>query len=276
MTGPLDERAQGARRLQNKVSIITGAGQGIGAATARRFAEEGAVVVLADQAEAGIARVKDELEAHGTQVDQFLGDLSDWDTCHRLMAETVERFSRIDVLVNNVGGSVRHQPFEEFTEAQMHQEMDRSFWPTMYCLRAVLPQMVAQSSGNVVNLGSTAVDGILRGPYSAAKGAVMALTTSVAKEVADKGIRINCVAPHATAVADRVTPRNADEGRLSVEEEARRAEWNRRWFGEGAHAGVDFIPMKRFGTPEEQAAVIAFLASDDASFMTGQVLWVGS
>ena len=170
MTGPLDEHAHGARRLQDKVSIITGAGQGIGAATARRFAEEGAVVVLADQLEAGIALVKDELEASGVQVTQFLGDLSDWDTCNRLMAEAVECFGRIDVLVNNVGGSVRHQPFEEFTEAQMHQEMDRSFWPTMYCLRAVLPHMLAQGSGSIVNLGSTAVDGILRGPTQQPRG----------------------------------------------------------------------------------------------------------
>ena len=116
----------------------------------------------------------------------------------------------------------------------------------------------------------------MRGPYSAAKGAVMALTTSVALEVADKGIRINCVAPHATEVTDRVVPRNPEAGEPSPEEQARRREWDLRWFGEGSYAGVDFIPMRRRGTPEEQASVIAFLASDDASFMTGQVVWVGS
>lgn len=276
MSDLIDEGAKGARRLIEKVSIVTGAGQGIGAATALRFAQEGAILVLADQVSTGVAKLKDQLEQEGVQASTFLGDLSDWDTCHRLMEETVGTYGRIDVLVNNVGGSVRHQPFEEFTYAQIHQELDRSFWPTIYCMRAVFPHMLSQGSGSIVNLGSTAVEGILRGPYSAAKGAVMALTTSLSKEVADKGIRINCVAPHATTVPDRVTPRNPDPEEVSPEDEERRNEWNKRWFGEGSYAGVDYIPMKRFGTPQEQAAVIAFLASDDASFMTGQVLWVGS
>ena len=276
MTSRLDPRAAGARRLQDKVSIITGAGQGIGAATARRLGAEGAIVVLADRVEQGVARVNEELEADGIQSVVFLGDLSDWDTCHRLMDETVERFGRVDILVNNVGGTIRSREFWHFTKEQIDQEMQRSFWPTMYCMRAALPHMLAQEHGAIVNLGSTAVHGILRGPYAAAKGGVMALTTAVAQEVATKGVRINCVAPHATAITDRVEPRNPERGPVSAEEEQSARELSARFVGEGPYAGIDFIPMKRRGTPEEQAAAIAFLASEDASFITGQVLWVGS
>ena len=101
-SSPLDERAAGARRFVDRVSIVTGAGQGIGAATARRLGAEGAIVVIADLSEAGAQRTRDMLEDHGVQTMVFLGDLSEWDTCHRLMDETLERFGRIDVLVNNL------------------------------------------------------------------------------------------------------------------------------------------------------------------------------
>ena len=276
MNASLDERAAGARRLRDRVSIVTGAGQGIGAATARRFGEEGAIVVVADLSAEGASRTRDTLESHGVQTVAFVGDLSDWDTCHRLMDETMERFGRIDVLVNNVGGAIRGQELWHFTKEQIDQEMQRSFWPTMYCMCAALPYMVAAERGAIVNVGSTAVNGILRGPYAAAKGGVIALTTSVALEVADKGVRINCVAPHATAVPDRLVPRNAEPRSLSPEEQEAARDRMARFVGEGSYAGVDFIPMKRWGVPEEQASAIAFLASDDASFITGQVLWVGS
>jgi dihydroxycyclohexadiene carboxylate dehydrogenase len=267
MTTTLDSRASGARRLQDKVSIVTGAGQGIGAATARRFGEEGATVVLADRAEEGVTRLSADLDAHGVPNMVFLGDLSDWDTCHRLMEQTIDRFGRIDVLVNNVGGTIRSQEFWHFTQDQIEQEMQRSFWPTIFCMRAVLPHMVDRRGGAIVNLGSTAVHGILRGPYAAAKGGVIALTTSVALETATLGVRINCVAPHATTISDRLVPRNPDRAPRSPEEEQAGRDTMARFLGEGPYAGIE---------PEEQAAAIAFLASEDASFMTGQVLWVGS
>ncbi len=131
MSGSLDERAAGARRLVDKVSIVTGAGQGIGAATARRLGEEGAIVVVADMLEEGANRTRDALEGHGAEAMVFLGDLSDWDTCHRLMDATMDRFGRIDVLVNNLGGPYRSQEMWDFTEEQMEQDMRRNFWPTM-------------------------------------------------------------------------------------------------------------------------------------------------
>ena len=276
MVTPVDTRPAGARRLEGRVSIITGAGQGIGAATARRFGAEGAVVVIADKSKAGAERTQKQLEEHGVRTMVFLGDLSQWDTCHRLADEVVSRFGVIDILVNNVGGAIRSQWAWEFTEAQIKEEMERSFWPTLYCMHAVLPHMLRQGKGNIVNLGSTAVNGILRMPYAAAKGGVIALTTAVSKEVADKGIRINCVSPHGTDVNDRIVPRNDAPQKFTPEQEEERRSWALRSFGEGPLAGIDYVPMKRRGVPEEQAAAIAFLASDDASFITGQVLWVGS
>lgn len=272
----LDDRAAGARRFVDRVSIVTGAGQGIGAATARRLGQEGAIVVIADLSEEGATRTRDTLEGHGVQTMVFLGDLSDWDTCHRLMDETVERFGRIDVLVNNLGGPFRSLYMWEFTEEQMYQDMRRNFWPTMFCMQAALSYMVAAGSGAVVNVASSAVKGILRAPYAAAKGGVIALTTSVGLEVATKGVRVNCVSPHTTAVRDRLVPRNAEHQNRTTEEEQLRLDRAARFMGEGSWAGVDYTPMKRRGGPEEQASAIAFLASDDASFMTGQVLWVGT
>ncbi len=143
-------------------------------------------------------------------------------------------------------------------------------------MRAALRHMVPAESGAIVNVASSAVKGILRAPYAAAKGAVIALTTSVALEVATRGVRINCVSPHITAVTDRLVPRNTEPRQLTPEQEAINVDRRGRFMGEGSYAGIDFTPMKRQGAPEEQASAIAFLASDDASFITGQVLWVGT
>lgn len=274
MQSPLDSRFAGAQRFLGKVCIITGSGQGIGAATAKRIGSEGGTIILADRSENGVTQVQRQLTDKGIEATTFIGDLTDWDTCHRLMQEAQSQYGKIDVLVNNVGGTIHLQYLWDYSEQQIRNEMDRSFWPTIYCMRAVLPHMLKQGQGSIVNLGSSAVKGILRGPYAAAKGAVIGLTTSVAREVATKGIRINCVSPHATDVTDRIVPRNPDP-LLPHEKEIRDA-WSDRVQGKGPFSGVDFPIMKRSANPEEQAAAIAFLASDDASFMTGQVLWVGN
>jgi len=274
MQSPLDPRFAGAQRFQGKVCVITGSGQGIGAATARRLGSEGGIIALADRSEPGVTRVGEQLTANGVESMTFIGDLGDWDTCQRLMNEVQAQYGHIDVLVNNVGGTIHLQYLWDYNEQQIHDEMDRSFWPTMNCMCAVLPHMLKQGHGSIVNLGSSAVKGILRGPYAAAKGAVIGLTTSVAREVATSGIRINCVAPHATEVKDRIVPRNPDP--LLPREQEIRESWSDRVQGKGPYAGVDFPIMGRSAQPDEQAAAIAFLASEDASFMTGQVLWVGN
>ena len=248
-------------RFEGQVAVVTGAAQGIGKAVALRLASEGARVVIADAAGEPARAVAEEI---GPAADVFVADLSAAVGAQGLMAFARDRHGQVDILVNNVGGAQRVAPLERFTEAEMEREFSISLWPTLWCTHAVLPSMLDQGSGSIVNVASTSPRGILRAPYAAAKGGVIALTTALALEVARQGVRVNCVAPGATQVPDRVTPRDvlnssAGEG------------WADRLRDFFEHQ----IPMGRWGTVDEQAAAIAFLASDEASFITGQVLTVG-
>jgi dihydroxycyclohexadiene carboxylate dehydrogenase len=231
------------------------------------MAEEGAALVVADRHSPGAERTCLELRGSGAQAEAFIGDVSSWEGAQTLMAFAKRAFGRIDILVNNVGGTIwGGQPYWEYTPEQILQEVQNNLWPTLWCCRAVLPFMLEQHSGCIVNLGSDATRGTLRLPYAASKGGVFALTTSLALEVATLGIRVNCVAPAWTEVADRLAPRNPSRQRGEDPQTARRRMEERFLPG---------IPMARPGTPEEQAAAIVFLASDDASFITGQILTVG-
>jgi len=265
-TDALDPRARGARRFVDTIAIVTGAAQGIGRATARRLAQEGATIVIADRAEAPAHAAAAELQAHGARALVIVADVAESAGALRLMQETKEAFGRIDVLVNNVGGTVWVQPFWRYTEEQVIEEIDQSFWSTLWCCRAALPIMREQRTGAIVNVGSLAPRGIYRVPYAAAKGGVFALTTSLALEVASSGIRVNCVAPGPVDNADRVTPRNPRQTQPTPEEAG--------WHSELDAALRLETPMARRSTTDEQAAAIAFLASSDASYITGQILSV--
>ena len=268
-TSVLDARAAGGKRFAGKIAVVAGAGQGIGRATARRLAEEGADVLVGDVVAGSAERVEKELAAFGSKATKFVGDLSKRDNAVALMNQAKETYGRIDVLINIVGGTIWAQPFHEYTPELIEAEVNKSFWPPIWCTWAVLPYMIEQRSGAIVSMGSHSVVSVDRVPYAASKGGVIALTTSLSKEVAKYGIRVNCVAPHATVASDRVTPRNADREKAMTpeEREAHMAVLNERRMRE--------IPLGRTAVPEEQASAIAFLASDDASFITGQVLPVG-
>ena len=267
-TKVLDAKAAGARRFVGKVAVVSGGGQGIGSATARRLAQEGATVVVADIVESSAQRVCDQLRAFGATASTFVGDLSKRESAVALMAQTRQTYGRIDALANIVGGTIWSQPYHKYTPEQIEIEVNKSFWPPMWGCWAVIPIMIEQRAGAIVNLGSHSVISVDRVPYAASKGGAIALTTSLSKEVAQYGIRVNCVAPHWTAADDRVTPRNPDRVNRSREEAA-------------AHEAVLMerrmreIPLGRSAQAEEQAAAIVFLLSEDASYITGQVLPCG-
>jgi NAD(P)-dependent dehydrogenase (short-subunit alcohol dehydrogenase family) len=270
----LDPRAAGAKRLKDKVSIITGAGQGIGRATAKRFAEEGAIVMIAERYPDTAQRTCDELRAYGAQAETFVADVGSAETAKALMAATKERFGRIDVLVNNAGGSMYGPKLGwEYTPEEMQASVQNNFWTTMWCCWAVLPIMVEQHSGAIVNIGSNAPRGTMRLPYAASKGGVFAITTSLALETATLGVRINCVAPFLSGGSDDPEDRKYTRipGILATRDPARQA----TQAAELDARHLPNIPMRRRGLAAEQASAIAFLASDDASFITGQILDVG-
>jgi len=266
----LDPKAGGATRLKGKICIVTGAGQGIGRATARRLGAEGATVVVAERVEDSAAKATQELLDHGVTALKVVADVSTLDGAKHLMQTVVDRYGRIDVLVNNVGGTIWIQPFHLYTEEQIHLELQRSLHTTMWCCNAVLPYMIAQQGGSIVNLGSQSPRGLYRLPYAAAKGGVIAMTKVLAMEYGRYDIRVNCVSPGGTEQTDRITPRLAIKPGVMAsapdteEYDAYRVELFEDIKNQQA--------LKRLGKAEEQAAAIAFLASDDASFITGQVI----
>ncbi len=266
----LDPRAAGGKRLLNKVCIVTGAGQGIGRATAKRLGAEGAKVVVAERIDESATRTTNELREHGVDALKVLADVSTFAGAQQLMAATRERYGRIDVLVNNVGGTIWIQPYHHYTEEQVRLEFDRSLYPTMWCCLAALPIMVEQKSGSIVNLGSQSPRGLHRGPYAASKGGIIALTKVLSMEYGEYGIRVNCVSPGGTEVKDGVTSRlTIEPGKLAKAPETDEY----RAYRDQMIADIrSQQSIRRPGTPEEQAAAIAFLASDDASFITGQTI----
>src|SRR5215472_1689474 len=147
MTIELDARAAGAGRLVDKVCVVTGAGQGIGRATARRLGQEGGTIIVADRIQAAADRTEGELRKHGITALKVLADVSTFAGAQDLMSRTVEVYGRIDVLVNNVGGTIWIKPYHLYTEEEVKLEIERSFYPTLWCCLAVLPIMMQQKGG---------------------------------------------------------------------------------------------------------------------------------
>jgi dihydroxycyclohexadiene carboxylate dehydrogenase len=266
----LDARAAGARRLVDKVCVVTGAGQGIGRATARRLGQEGGTIIVADRVQAAADRTKAELREHGVAALEVLADVSTLAGAQDLMSRTIEAYGRIDVLVNNVGGTIWIKPYHLYTEEEVKLEIERSFYPTLWCCLAALPIMMQQRGGSIVNVGSQSPRGLYRAPYAASKGGILALGKVLAMEYGRYGIRVNTMAPGGTDIADRMTPRQLIRPGVMADEGAdAEAEQHLREMAEDIR---NQQALRRRGLPEEQAAAIAFLASDDATFITGQVI----
>ncbi len=236
----------------DRVAIVTGAGSGIGAAIARRLHRDGMKLMLADVVAANLEAMAREL---GTDVATHVGDLSEQSVAAALVGETQRRFERIDVLVNNAGGGVI-RPFLEHTAETLKQTLDRNLWTTLWCCHCVLPVMVAQGNGRIVNIGADSVRNGLwdHAAYNAAKGGVHGLTTGLAREFATRGITVNTVAP--CMIATPPVRKLMGTGNALIQK------------------FTDVIPMGRPGDMDEVASMVAYLAGDEASFVTGQVISV--
>jgi dihydroxycyclohexadiene carboxylate dehydrogenase len=264
----LDPIVAGSKRLAGKVCVVTGAGQGIGRATARRLGAEGGRIVVADRIDETAAATVRALTDHGVEAVKSVADVSTLSGAQALMNEAVAAFGRIDVLVNVVGGTIWWQPYHEYNEEQIQHELARTLYPTLWCCHAVLPVMIKQKSGAIVNLSSAVVrGGLYRTPYAVGKGGIEAMTKTLASEYGRYGIRVNAVSPGSTAVDDRVTSRLTIRPGVT----ANAADGTDAYFQE-ARGDLKRLALQRQGLAAEQAAAIAFLASDDAGYVTGQTI----
>lgn len=253
-------------RFSGKVAMVTGAAQGIGYEAAKRLGQEGASVVVADAAAGPAEEAVKAFRELGISAVAAIGDLSSAEGAQAAVDCAREAFGGLNVLVNNVGGTIWAKPFWHYSENEIRAEIDRTFWPTMWCSHAALGPLRESGGGAIVNLGSNAAtDGIYRIPYSACKGAVVSLTKSLAVELAPLNIRVNCVSPGGTAAPPRKTPR---ESRPFSEQEL-------AWWKQFGQLVAKEELIAGYATAEEQAAVIAFLASDEARHITGEVVETG-
>ncbi|QIK75011.1 SDR family NAD(P)-dependent oxidoreductase [Nocardioides piscis] len=237
-------------KLDNKIAIVTGAGQGIGKAISQRLAADGATVVVTDINE-GAAK-----ETAGGLGNDSIGmhtDVTDRDSVNAMVAQVKEQFGRIDVLVNNAGWD-KAEPFVDSEPETWDRVIAINLYGVLNTSKAVLPIMAEQGGGRVVNLGSDAGRAGSSGEavYSAAKGGVIAFTKATAREMARSQVAINCVCPGPTD-----TELFASMGGDKLREALTRA-----------------IPFRRLGQPEDIANAVAFFASEEAAFITGQTVSV--
>jgi 2-dehydro-3-deoxy-L-rhamnonate dehydrogenase (NAD+) len=254
LPGVRDRRGMTERRtmfleLPGRVALVTGAARGIGFAIAERLSRAGASVVVADIDEKGATEAVDRLRERGGKTAVAVADITDPEEVGAMVERTLEDFGQLDILVNNAGITGRGAPLWETTDEEWEKVLELNLSATFYCCRAVVSHMRERRGGAIVNVAS--ISGKEGNPnmipYSVSKAGVICLTKALAKEVIQDNVRVNCVAPGVieTPLLDQLQPEAIEYMRSKV-------------------------PMGRMGRAEEVAAVVHFLASDEASFVTGQ------
>ena len=252
-------------RLNGKVAVVTGGASGIGKATCERFAREGARVVIADMKLEAIARTVDEFASKGLAASGQVFDVTKQDQTRAAMAAIIAQVGRIDILVNNAGIS-RYRPFAQTTSEDWNAVLDVDLKGVFFCAQAVAPHMVQHGYGRIVNISSAlgtgaAPHGTAGSPggsaaYAAAKAGVVMLTKTLARELGPSGITVNCVAPGTFLTPISASSRTSEQVQEHLEHRKKT------------------VVLGRIGTLDELVATILFFASDDASYVTGQTLFV--
>lgn len=239
---------------EDKVVLITGAAGGIGLASAKKFAEEGAKLALVDLSAEAVENAAKEIE--GTEIITFGANVTDESEVEKFVNATKEHFGKIDVFLNNAGVNGKTEELVDITKENIESVFAVNVYGVFYGLKHVLAVMKEQKSGSVINMGSIGswIGSPSMSPYVASKHAVIGITKSAALEAADYGVRVNAISPHAveTEMMRRIEAnRNPEEAAASKQ------------------AVIDGIPLSRYAQPEEIADLIIFIGSDKASFITG-------
>ena len=249
--------------FEGRVAIVTGAGHGIGEATAKLLADRGASVLCNSRSES-CSRVPEEIRTRGGKALHFVADITDADAVKEMVDAAVEAFGRLDILVNNAGwwGVPRHQNVEDVDIEDWMRVLDVNLTGYFNCIRFAAPYMKRQGYGKIVNVGSGA--GVVWSrtgihAYASAKAGLGGLTRQLAKELAAFNINVNCVAP---GLVDTYPERRAEPEDITPEQRA------------DHEKTLESIPARRLGAPMDIAYVIAFMASDEAGYIHGQTLLV--
>ena len=242
-------------RLTDKVAIVTGGASGIGRATVLRFAEEGAKVVAADRSLTGLEQTQDLANKISSDVATVAVDVSKTDHVSDMVDQAVDRFGRVDVLVNAAGVLILTPPLAEVDERHWDLIMATNLKGLFLCCKAAIPAMLTNGGGSIVNIASMAgVQAYGQSlPYAVSKAGIIHLTTVAASQYTSQGIRINCIAP---GFVDTPQARGSTQSTEAIE------------------SAAQHHPMGRIGRPEEIANTILFLASDESSYMSGSTVIV--
>lgn len=248
------------RRLENKVAVITGAGRGIGKAIAIRFSDEGANVTVNDVEPAMAQSLADRLETQGKQSLAVTADVSISGEAREVFSQTVDAFGKIDILVNNAGIR-RDNPFPDMSEKDWDDVLAVQLKGSFNCTREAQKYMIRQGHGRIINISSPLNDVLRRRHqvnYASACAGIEGFTRSLAEELGAYDITVNCISPD--HIDTEMTRKAARKQRFYLDD-------LKRFFAAE-------IPLKRMGSPVEVANVALFLASDESSYVTGQVIHV--